>query len=143
MNDTNRVTKQNGQNESNGSSGKKLRHKSPMRCRHCCFVTISKREHWYHCRLHIKPERLLTCAHCNFVTEYKHHLEYHMRGHKGLKRFKCTECSYVCVNKSMVNSHMKSHSVYPYGLHPFHRITFHRIINIFNKLFNIEFNIIM
>ena len=88
------------------------------------------------CVGHIKPEKLLFCPKCIFVTEYKHHLEYHLRNHygknlerqssiqktlflfspmSGTKPFRCTNCNYSCVNKSMLNSHMKSHTnVYQY-----------------------------
>ena len=81
-----------------------------FRCKQCPFVAISKLDFWGHCRVHIKPEKLLTCPKCPFVTEYKHHLEYHFRNHFGSKPFQCDQCNYSCVNKSMLNSHLKSHS---------------------------------
>lgn len=93
------------------SHGKIKTHK----CKHCAYVGTTKKEFWEHQRQHIKPERQILCKLCPFVTEFKHHYEYHVRNHDGAKPFKCTECNYSCVNKSMLNSHLKSHSdVYQY-----------------------------
>lgn len=93
------------------SHGKVKTHK----CKHCTFVSVTKKEFWEHTRQHIKPEKQILCTKCPFVTEFKHHYEYHLRNHEGQKPFKCPECTYSCVNKSMLNSHLKSHSdVYQY-----------------------------
>ncbi|XP_014470467.1 PREDICTED: protein hunchback-like [Dinoponera quadriceps] len=87
-------------------------------CRKCGFKTVTKIEQWAHTPIHVKPEKLLYCYKCPFVTEYRHHLGFHLMNHIGLKPYKCTkeDCTYTCVNLSMLNSHRKSHSnVYPFS----------------------------
>ena len=47
----------------------------------------------------MRKEKILECEECPFVTEYKHHMDYHNNNHSGCKPFRCSKCSYTCVNK--------------------------------------------
>ena len=81
----------------------------PYNCKKCQIITSTKEDFWQHKRLHIKPDKIRTCPQCPFVTEYRQHLQYHLKTHLDLKPFKCSVCSYACIDKYMLASHMKSH----------------------------------
>uniref|UniRef100_A0A1I8JSC2 C2H2-type domain-containing protein n=1 Tax=Macrostomum lignano TaxID=282301 RepID=A0A1I8JSC2_9PLAT len=37
-------------------------------------------------------------------------MKYHAANHSGSRPYKCPNCDYVCINRSMLNSHLRSHS---------------------------------
>lgn len=74
------------------------------------YVGITKVEYWRHYKIHVDLDKRLSCPYCPFISNLKHHYEYHMNKQLGIKPFKCEECTYECVNKSMLSSHKKSHT---------------------------------
>lgn len=57
-------------------------------------------------RTHPTPH---TCHLCGKVFREAKSLRSHERRHTGEKPYRCSQCDYACVNKSMLNSHVKKH----------------------------------